>query len=403
MTLLKSLVSCTRTLARYKLRTFSMLLGSWIGVTALTLVFALGKGAERKVLHTIGQFFSPCTILLTNGAGMVMVGQREQGARLTLDDLEAVARAEPKIELWDPLIVASTLQVRHESRSTTVRVVGGSERGERAWNRGVTDGEYFDATAVTHTARVALIGSTVARELLGPVESVGAEILVGSVPFRVVGTLEPLGIDAHGLDRDNEIVVPYTTMMRRVLNVDALSGAKILTRAPEDTSEVATRIRQVLRERHGLSDAMLDDFSLKTPTDVNRYFAQGKRVLFVFVPLASGICLLAGAIVTAALMLLSVNQRTAEIGLRRAVGATPRQIALQFAGEATLTSALGGSLGVALGVLGAQIIARRMALPDVQTWQPALLGLGVSCVFGLLASLLPARRAARLDPVQALR
>lgn len=403
MTLVKTFLTCARMLARYKFRTFSMLLGSLIGVTALTLVFSLGKGAERKVLRTMEQFFGPSTILITNGAGMVMVGQREQGARLTLDDLDAIAREVPNIELWDPLLVAPTLSVRQDARTATVRVVGGSERGQRAWNRGVSDGEYFDAAAVAHASRVALIGQTAARELLGQSEPVGAEVLVGAVPFRIVGTLEPLGIDAHGLDRDQEIVVPYTTMMRRVLNVDTLSGAKVLAKTAGDVPEVAAQIRRVLRERHGLSDAAPDDFSLKTSTDVSLFFQRGKRVLFVFVPLTAGVCLLAGALVTAALMLLSVNQRMAEIGLRRAVGATPGQIALQFAGEAALTSVLGGTFGVVLGMVGSMVIARRLALEDVQSWQPALLGLAVSCGFGLLAGILPARRAARLDPVEALR
>ena len=145
-----------------------------------------------------------------------MGGPRGEAARLTLDDIEAVAREVPAIEVWDPMQVLPEGQLRHADLAATARVLGQSERFERVWGRGVSRGEPFDAAAVTGSARVALIGETVARALFGSEDPLGAEMLIGPVPFRVVGILERFGTDLHGMDRDNEVVVPISTAMRRL-------------------------------------------------------------------------------------------------------------------------------------------------------------------------------------------
>lgn len=395
--------TCIKMMLRYKLRTFSMLLGSLIGVLALTLVVSLGKGAERKVMNTIQQNFSASTILVSNFGSMLSGGPREQGARLTLDDAEALAARIPEIQAWDPLAVMPSALVRHDNNTTTVRMLGSSERAEKVWNRSVTRGEFFDAAAVAHSAQVALLGETVVRNLFGEEDPIGAQILVGMVPLRVIGVLEPFGIDAHGMDRDNEILAPISTVMHRLQNVDSILGIKLLARTPNEVAAIGRDVKQILRERHALAAATPDDFTLTTPTEMASLVAKGKRVFFVFLPLSALIAMLAGAVVSAALLLLSVNQRTVEIGLRRAVGARARDIAWQFAGEATLTSLLGGILGILLGFIGSNWVAQRLLLGDVISWKAAVLGLILSSLFGLLAGVLPARRAARLEPVEALR
>ncbi len=392
-----------RTAARHKLRSAFMMLGSFVGVAVLVLVVSIGEGADRKIQSTLRQLFSASSIVVVSGGGRFMGGPRPDGPRLTLDDIEAVVSEVPDIEVWDPQQAIPEAQVRFGDTVATARVVGQSERSERVWDRGVTSGEYFDTAAVTSSARVALIGETTARELFGSGDPVGAEVLVGSVSFRVIGVLEPLGCDAHGMDRDDEVIVPISTAMRRLMNVDTILSAKLLVRDAARVEEAGREVRRTLRERHALTEGQPDDFHLMTPGQVQGMVSKVRQVFFVLLPLVSALSLLAGAGVATTLMLSSVNARTAEIGLRCAVGARPRDILTQFLLETAVTLVAGGVAGVVVGSAIAQLIANRMDLGLVLSWKAALLGLALSAGTGLLAGVLPARRAARLQPAEALR
>jgi putative ABC transport system permease protein len=391
-----------RTMGRSKLRSGFMMLGSLIGVAALTLVVSVGEGAERKMLATVRQLFGGSSILVAAGGGRFMGGPRAEGARLTLDDIEALAREIPGIEAWDAQQSLGE-QVRHEEASERARILGQTERSERVWNRGVSRGEYFDAAAVAGSARVALVGETVVRELFGAEEPLGAEILIGPVRFRVVGVLERFGTDIHGMDRDDEVVVPLSTAMRRLMNVDTIQAAKLLVKDPAAIEATAREVKRVLRERHALAAGQPNDFTVITAVQVQRMVGKVQRVLFLFLPLVAGVSLLAGCVVAASLMLASVNERVGEIGLRRAVGARPEDIQWQFLLETAVTALGGGLVGLVVGSIGAQLVARRMILGGVFSWKAILLGLVAAAVTGLLAGVLPARRAARLQPADALR
>jgi putative ABC transport system permease protein len=380
-----------------------MALGSLIGVTALTFVLTVGAGAQRKLMETVRQLFGPSAIVVSSGGGFFLGGPRGQASRLTLDDAAALAEALPEVESWDPMQIVPAAQVRRGEASATVRLLGESERSERVWDRGVSDGEYFDAAAVTGSARVALIGQTVARALFRAEDPLGAEIQVGSVPFQVVGILDRLGTDIHGMDRDNEIVVPISTAMRRVMNVDTIRAVKLLVRDPERVDATADEVTRLLRERHGLTEGQPDDFTLMTSAEVQRNVRTVRRVLFLYLPLVAGISLLAGGAVAATLMLTSVHARVGEIGLRRAVGARPRDIRLQFLAETAVTAIGGGMVGVAIGTGLALYAAGRLNLGVNVSAAAVLLGLALAGATGLLAGVIPARRAARLEPALAVR
>jgi putative ABC transport system permease protein len=391
-----------RMMTRAKLRSGFMMLGSFVGVAALTLVVSVGEGVNRKMLATVRQLFGGSSILIFSRGGLIIGGPRGESGRLTLDDMKAVADEIPGIEAWDAQQGLGA-PVRYEDASTTARILGQTERSERVWNRGVTRGEYFDAAAVAGSARVALLGETVVRDLFRGEDPLGAEILVGSVRFRVIGILERFGTDAHGMDRDNEVVVPLSTAMRRVLNVDTIQGAKLLVKDPADVEPVSHEVARILRERHGLTAGQPDDFMIRTALQAQKMVGQVQRVLFLFLPLVAAVSLLAGCVVAASLMLASVNERVGEIGLRRAVGARPEDIQFQFLLETAVTALGGGALGLLVGSFGAQWVARRMALGDVLSWRAIVLGLLAAAVTGLLAGVAPARRAARLQPADALR
>lgn len=392
-----------RAMARYKLRSAFIMLGSFIGAAALTLVVSLGEGAERKVLATVRQLFGASSIVIMAGGTQLMGGTGANAARLTIDDLEAVAAAVPEIETWDPQQAIPDASVRHEGATATARVLGESERAERVWQRTVTRGEHFDGRAVRTSERVALIGETTAKELFGAQDPVGAEIQIGNVPFRVIGVLEPFGTDLHGMDRDDEIVIPISTMMRRVLNVDTIAMAKLLVKDPSRVGAAAKEVTRILRERHGIPATRPNDFHLITAVTVQKMVSRVQTILDLYLPLAAAIILLVAAIVAATLMLASVNERIGEIGLRRAVGARMEDVQLQFLIETASTVLTGGIAGILVGSVAAQMVAGRYSLGQVVSWRPVVIGIVVSVVTGIAAGVMPARRAARLNPVEALR
>jgi putative ABC transport system permease protein len=388
---------------RFKLRSAAMILGSLVGVAALTLVVSVGRGVERKVVETIRQIFGERSLLVAAGGSNLLSGPRPDSARLTLDDVEAVAREVPAVEAWDAQAILPSAPVRRGNASATARVLGQTERSPLVWGRGASGGVFFDAAAVSSSARVAVIGETVARELFGEEDPVGGELFVGSVAFRVIGVLDRFGTDVHGMDRDDEVVVPLSTAMRRLLNVDTIAGAKLLVRSADRVEATERDVRRALRERHGLAAGRPDDFVLITAVEVRRMVQKVRRVLFLFLPLAAGVSLLAGGAVSAALMLSSVSARVPEIGIRRAVGAREEDIRLQFLLESAAAALSGGLAGVLLGAALSELVARRLQLGGVLSVQAALLGIVVSLAVGLAAGLLPARRAAALNPAEALR
>jgi putative ABC transport system permease protein len=392
-----------RAMRRYKLRSFFIILGGFIGAAALTLVIAVGEGAQRKMLSTFRQLFGASSIIVVAGGSQLLSGPGANPARLTIDDIEAVAEQVPEIRIWDPQQVIPDAAVKQGSATASARVLGASERSAEVWGRSVSRGEMFDATAVRQSARVALIGETTARQLFGTADPLGGEILVRNVPFRVIGVLERFGTDLHGMDRDAEVVVPISTMMRRVMNVDTISMAKLLVRDPSQVAHAADEVKRVLRARHAIATGRPDDFTMITAVFVQRMLGRMRNMFRIYLPLVAGIVLLVAAIVAATLMLASINERLGEIGLRMAVGARMEDVQLQFLVETAATILAGGIAGIIAGSAIAQIVANRFHLGLVLSWRPIAIGLVVTIVTGLVAGVLPARRAARLNPIDALR
>ena len=392
-----------RAMARYKLRSTFVVLGSLIGTAALLIVLAVGEGAERKALNTVRQLFGASSVMIMAGGTQFMGGPNANASRLTLDDIQAISDQVAEVEVWDPQQAIPNAPVRHGGATASARILGESERFEQVWQRKVARGESLDANSVRSAARVALIGQTTARELFGNEDPIGGEILAGNVPLRVIGVLEPFGTDLHGMDRDAEIVVPISTMMRRMMNVDTIAAAKMLVRDPSQVDNVSRDVKRILRERHAIPAGRPDDFHMMTSVMVQKVLARMQRILFIYLPLVAGVAMLVVAIVAATLMLASVNARIGEIGLRRAVGARIEDIQFQFIVETAAMFLSGGIAGVLAGIAISQLIARKFHLGDILSWRAIALSIAVAIVTGILAGVLPARRAAQLDPVEALR
>ena len=389
-------------MARHKMRTGFMMVGSFIGVAALTLVVSVGQAAKQKMLAMARQVFGEDSIMVMDGGGHMLGAPRNPGTRLKLDDAQAIASEVPGIESWEPQ-QGLTVNVRRGDASESAQVLGETERYEQVWSRTASRGALLDSAALKSSARVAVIGQTVANRLFKDEDPIGSDIQIGSVPFRVIGVLEQWGTDPHGMDRDNEIVVPISTLMRRLTNVDTITGAKFVAMRTAREEDMVKQIREILRRRHSLFADQPDDFSILTASEVRQMMAAVERVLLLYLPLVAAVSLLVGGIVSASLMFGSINDRAAEIGLRRAVGARTEDIRLQFLVETAATTVAGGAGGIVLGYVLAQMGASRLHLDGVAPWSSALLGIVASILVGLAAGLLPARRAARMSPVDALR
>lgn len=394
-----------RVMRRNKMRTLFMMLGIVVGITALTLIFSLGKGTEKKVLDNIDRMFSGSSILISAGAGQMMGGPTSGGptTNFTVEDMEAVQDEISNIETWDPMLMIPSREVKYLENSENIRIFGHSERFERVWNMGVTTGDYFDDQAVLTSARVALIGTTVVDSLFEDIDPIGEQIRIGTVPFRIIGILKQRGMDPHGWDRDNEVIVPYTTAMRRLMNIDYIQSAKLIVKDPKEMDRTVERITAILRDRHVLDDSEPDDFSIITPVQVQEMVSSANNIFNLLLPLIAGISLIVGGVIVANLMLISVNERTSEIGLRKAVGARSKDIQLQFISETVAITFLGGIVGVLIGMSGSQVLAVIMNLPPTVSWKALVLGIVFSSLVGLIAGIVPARRAASLQPIETLR
>lgn len=401
---LRMLRQSLRALSRNRGRTLLMMLGTFVGVGALTVLLAIGRGTQREVLQRFDAFFSGSSMFIRAGGGRMRPGAHgAPTTTLTVDDIRAVDSAMASVIFADPMQATGEREVTYGGRTSRIRIEGHSEAAEVVWNRSVTRGAYFTAADVASAARVALVGEVVARDLFEDRDPIGAQIRIGTVPFQVIGVLAPFGIDPHGLDKDNEIIVPISTLMRRVRNVDYIMGAKLLLTAGSDLDAATVTAGEILRRRHGIGPGQEDDFSLHTPVQVQQMVRSSNRVFTLFLPLIAGLAILVGGIVVANLMFMTVHDRRAEIGLRKAVGARAGDIRLQFLTEAAAVTGLAGlfALVAGAGVLG--MLGHLSGTPSRMQWETALLGLGIAVAVGIVAGVAPARRAAALDPIQTLR
>jgi putative ABC transport system permease protein len=397
--------SSIRVMGRHGLRTFFMMLGILVGISALTLVFAIGKGTQEKVMGVIEKVFDASSIMVNAGGNRMMGGPQGEGlvTTLTVEDLETIADEIPEIIAWDPMQMMPAREVRYRDRSTNLRVLGHTPAAEVVWNRGVVSGRFMDDEDLASSARVAMIGQSVVDELFADSDPIGEQIRISNIPFRVIGVLELVGADPHGMNRDLEIYIPITTAMRRMLNVDYIAAGKFLVDDPEVVVSTADRIEAILRERHSIGAGEPDDFSIMTPVEVKEMIQRALNVFNLFLPILAGLSLLVGGAVVANLMLISVSERTAEIGLRKAVGAKSDDILFQFLLETVFITAIGGLIGIGVGIAGVRAMAGMMSIPVAIPAIALVLGVVVPSLIGLVAGLIPARRAAALQPVEALR
>jgi putative ABC transport system permease protein len=234
-------------------------------------------------------------------------------------------------------------------------------------------------------------------------DAIGEELLIDGVPFEVVGILDPMGIDPHGDDRDMDVYVPITTAQRRLVNSDVIGNGKLVVSNVDLVEQDAEQVAGILRDRFNIAEGQPETFRIYTSKFAGKAAMKAKRMLGVYVMLAAVIVLLVAAAIISSIMLVVVRERIAEIGLRKALGATRRSIATQFLCESAIVSLVSGLIGIALGLVVASVIAQRYEIPVNLTLPAVLIAVLASVLVGVLSGIIPARRAASLDPVEALR
>jgi putative ABC transport system permease protein len=398
------LKSSFRILKRNKMRTFFMALGIIIGIASLSLTFTIGKGFQRQMAERVKKFLGSNDLLIS-AVKLKMEGNKSSDlvSTFTIDDLKAIVSEVPGISMFDPHQILPNQEIVAGNQNISTTIKGSSAIGQIVWNRGVIKGEFFNESEELNASRVVVIGPRIAETLFGSSNPVGAQIRIGNIPFTVKGVFEPKGVDPHGNDLDLDVFVPITTLMKRMMNVDYIVMAKVVVADENHMDEVVSGITAVLKERHHISGNEPNDFIVVDPIFVREKIKEMTRVFNVLLPLISLIALLAAGIVIIVLMFMSVNERTSEIGLRKAVGARSKDVLFQFLIEVSITSLLGGVIGMIIGLACFKAFGVIMHLPFVIPWQIFVFGLLLPIVVGIAAGITPARKAAKYDPVVALR
>jgi putative ABC transport system permease protein len=384
------LAGSVRTFGRFRLRSFFMSIGVALGVATLIAGNAVGSGFAKRLAEGLDRMVGPGAILVS-------------ASQLKIEDLEAIADRMDQVVATGPFLMLGPQEVQYAGTNRRASVSGVSENGDYVWSRGVVEGRFFDERDIQRAARVALVGTELKDRLFGGGEAVGEEILVNAIPFEVIGVLEPIGIDPHGEDRDLDVYVPVTTAQRRMANTDVVGNGKIVIGDAGRIDDDADQIALILRERFGIAAGEPETFHIFTSKFAGAAASQAKRALGRYVTIASVVVLLVAAAVIASIMLVAVRERYSEIGLRKAVGATPGSIATQFLCEATTISLIAGLLGIGLGIAVASLIGRLQEIPVQLSPWAVTIAVATSVAVGVLSGIIPARRAARLDPVDALR
>lgn len=302
-----------------------------------------------------------------------------------------------------PRFVSSSPPVKYRDASTTTMVFGILPQWQQLRNYDLTEGEFITDEDVNAAKRVCLIGQTIVDELFDGASPLEESIRIEGTPFTVKGVLAPKGTSPMGGDFDNRIAIPLSTFSRRLFNVDHLSQVVVQLRDPRQLDATAAEIEALLDDRHGIRNPQDRDFQVRKAEQVVAFAGQTSRLLTIFLGIVAAISLIVGGVVIMNIMLISVGERTQEIGLRRAVGASQRDIGRQFRAEALLVTLIGGAVGVGLGALVAFLLPTLTQVPAAFSWLAVLLAAVFSVAVGLIFGVQPARRAARLNPVEALR
>lgn len=390
----------SKSILRHKLRTFLIELAILVGIATLTVIVSLTQGANRLIMKRINNF-GPDAIMVHSGGGKMRGPSTAQQANLTRRDIADIENING-VKFTSPFQVELDMPLKYGNQFTTSWVMGVEPNWQDAWRRGAAKGAFISDADNEQLSRVCVIGTTTAKELFGKANPIGESILVRNVSFKVIGILEKRGQSPAGTDFDNLILIPFTTASRRLMNQPLYTSMlRVIVADPAHAKSIAHKIKEILRENHHLASTEEDDFRISTAEQITKMIKSTSKTLGIFLWLIAMISPIVGGLVLMNIMLMAVSERKREIGLRRAMGAKKRDIIFQFLTESVILTFSGGIFGVGMGVMIA-ILIRHLGKPISITWQPFVIAFVFSVLIGLLFGVYPAKKAANLDPVQAL-
>ncbi len=403
MDFMNTLRLALRALARNKMRSALTMLGIIIGVGAVIATVSIGQGAEYLVQQGIQSMGTNAVFI---SAGSNRPGGTRMGfwavKTLTMDDLDAIVREVPMIKQAAPSVVGRA-QVVYQNQNWNTRITGTSPNYFEIRNWPVKAGSAFSQDEVDLAANVCVIGTTVANILFASEDPVGKTIRVGNLPFRVDGVLESKGQSVMGDDQDDQIFAPYTTVQRKISGITWIQFINASAITQEASVASVPQITSLLRERHRIQKGEDDDFFVRTQSEVADLANQTQSVMTLLLGSIASVSLLVGGIGIMNIMLVSVTERTREIGVRMAVGATENDVRLQFLVEAVTLSMLGGVVGILAGLVGSVLISNFLSWPTLISVKAIVTAAFFSAGVGVFFGYYPARKAAQLDPIEALR
>jgi len=386
-----------------KMRTLLTMLGIVIGVGAVIVMVAVGQGAQRGIATQIN---SLGTNLLIVTAGSSNQGGVSQGAaafnRLTVEDAEKLRREGTLFAGVTPVVNTRTQVIGGGTNwRTTINGVSTDFQTIRDWQ--AQSGTFFTENDVRALRKVAVIGTTVAENLFPGADPVGSQIQIRNVPFEVVGVLAAKGQNAGGQDQDDIVVIPYTTAQSRLSGNTRIWQILVSATSPDDIAAAQAEVRSIMRESHRLADGEDDDFTVRNQTEIANAAQGTTKIMTWLLASIASVSLLVGGIGIMNIMLVSVTERTREIGIRLAVGARGSDVLTQFLVESIVMSVLGGAIGLAAGIGGASLLAHFTGWSTAVSVQAIVIAIGFSAAVGVFFGYYPARKAAALDPINALR
>ena len=405
MNLLAILKVAVRALGRNKMRTALTMLGIVIGVGAVIVLVSIGQGAQSMVLDQISNMGSNMMYVMP---GNMSFGGASQGlgasSSLTGEDVEAMVKEVPTIAAASPTVNASG-QLVFGNQNWFVRMQGTNDKFPeiRSWK--VEQGEFFTEADVRSASRVIVLGKTVAEKLFPGIDPIGESIRVRNLPFRVVGVLAGKGQSMVGQDQDDTAVIPYTTAQRKLLGqqIPSISQAMVSAVSQQSTGVTQRQITELLRQRHKIPQGEPDDFTVRNMTDAAQTFQQLTTIMTLLLGSIAAISLIVGGIGIMNIMLVSVTERTREIGIRMAVGARPNYVRMQFLMESVALSLMGGLIGVLIGGGLAAVVSKLLGWPTLVSALSVLVSFAFATLIGVFFGYYPAHKAAALDPIEALR